>query len=40
MADPTKFESFVTEMAKGTHVNALNAQTDTLKVLLDAVGSG
>ena len=34
MATPTKFESFVTAMAAGTHVNALNAQTDTLKVLL------
>ena len=34
MVAPTKFESFVTAVAAGTHVNALNAQSDTLKVLL------
>jgi hypothetical protein len=30
----TKFESFVTAKAAGTHANALNADTDTLKVYL------
>jgi len=34
MATPTKFQSFVTALAAGTHANALNAQTDTLKVML------
>jgi hypothetical protein len=37
MVAATKFETFVTDMAAGTHVNALNAQTDTLKVLLTLV---
>jgi len=34
MATPTKFQSFVTAMAAGTHAAALNASTDTLKVSL------
>jgi len=33
-ATPTKFQSFVTALAAGTHAAALNADTDTLKVLL------
>ena len=34
MATPTKFQTFVTDMAAGTHADAINAQTDTLKVSL------
>ena len=34
MATFNKFQSFVTAMAAGTHKNALNADSDTLKVYL------
>jgi hypothetical protein len=34
MASFNKFQVFVTDMAAGTHVAALNASTDTLKIYL------
>lgn len=34
MAALTKFYSFVTETAAGTHVNAINASSDTLNIFL------
>ncbi len=34
MAAGVKFQSFVTRMAAGTHANALNASTDTLRLYL------
>ena len=34
MVAATKFQSFVTAVAAGTHVNCLNADSDTLKVVL------
>jgi hypothetical protein len=34
MATFNKFEQFVTDLAAGVHVNALNADTDTLNVYL------
>lgn len=34
MASAVKFESFVTRLAAGTHVNMLNAQSDTLRLYL------
>lgn len=34
MASAVKFQTFVTDKANGTHANALNANTDTLKVYL------
>ena len=37
MATFNKFQSFVTAMAAGTHANALNADTDVLKVYLTNV---
>ena len=38
MTAGTKFQSFVTEMAAGTHAACLGADTDTLKVVLTNTG--